>query len=45
VSETQRFMAARMKAKVQTHRVDHTPIITASIIVADLIREAIAGSR
>jgi pimeloyl-ACP methyl ester carboxylesterase len=41
VPETQRFMAARMKAKVQAHAVDHTPIVTAPHVVADLIREAV----
>jgi pimeloyl-ACP methyl ester carboxylesterase len=41
VPETQRFMAARMKAKVQAHAVDHTPIVTAPHVVADLIREVV----
>jgi pimeloyl-ACP methyl ester carboxylesterase len=41
VPETQHFMAARMKAKVQAHAVDHTPIVTSPRVVADLIREAI----
>ena len=27
--ETQRFMAERMKARVRSHAVDHTPIVTA----------------
>ena len=39
--ETQHFMAARMKAKVQAHAVDHTPIVTSPRVVADFIREAI----
>ncbi len=43
VQETQRFMAERMKAKVRSHAVDHTPIVTAPSVVVDIIREAIAG--
>ena len=39
--ETQRFMAARMKATVRAHTVDHAPIVTAPDVVADIIREAI----
>jgi len=38
---TQHFMAARMKARVQSHRVDHTPIVTAPAVVVDVIREAV----
>jgi pimeloyl-ACP methyl ester carboxylesterase len=45
--DTQRFMAARMKARVRSHPVDHTPIVTAPGVVVDLIlaavREASAG--
>ena len=41
VRETQRFMADRMKARVHSHAVDHTPMITASSVVVDLILEAI----
>ena len=41
VQETQRFMADRMKARVQSHPVDHTPIVTAPAVVVDLILEAI----
>jgi pimeloyl-ACP methyl ester carboxylesterase len=41
VPETQRFMAARMKAKVKAHAVDHAPIVTAASAVVDIIREAI----
>ena len=40
VSETQRFMAERMKATVRTHAVDHTPIVTAPSVVTDIVREA-----
>jgi pimeloyl-ACP methyl ester carboxylesterase len=40
-AETQRFMAERMKASVREHTVDHTPIVTAPHVVAEMIREAI----
>jgi pimeloyl-ACP methyl ester carboxylesterase len=39
--ETQRFMAARMKATVKSHAVDHSPIVTAPALVADIIKNAI----
>jgi pimeloyl-ACP methyl ester carboxylesterase len=42
VHENQRFMAERMKARVRTHNVDHTPMVTAPSVVVDIIREAIA---
>ncbi len=45
VPETQRFMAERMKATVQAHAVDHTPIVTSPRVVADLIGEAIHSIR
>ena len=41
--DTQRFMAERMKARVHSHPVDHTPIVTAPNVVVDIIREAIAA--
>jgi pimeloyl-ACP methyl ester carboxylesterase len=41
VHENQRFMAQRMKAQRRAHPVDHTPMVTAPSIVADIIREAI----
>ncbi len=41
VHETQRFMAQRMQAKVRSHPVDHTPIVTAPSVVVDIIREAL----
>jgi pimeloyl-ACP methyl ester carboxylesterase len=41
--ETQRFMAQRMHARVRSHQVDHTPIVTAPAVVVALIREAIAA--
>ena len=41
VAESQRFMAARMKATVRSHAVDHTPSVTAPETVVDLILEAV----
>ncbi len=41
VPETQRFMAARMKARVRSHQVDHTPIVTAPGVVVEIIRDAL----
>jgi pimeloyl-ACP methyl ester carboxylesterase len=41
VPETQRYMAARMKAKITAHPVDHTPIVTDPAAVADILRDAI----
>ena len=41
VPETQRYMAVRMKAKIEPHAVDHTPIVTAPSVVLDIIRDAI----
>jgi pimeloyl-ACP methyl ester carboxylesterase len=41
VHETQRFMAERMHARVRSHPVDHTPMVTAPGLVLDIIREAI----
>ena len=41
VHENQRFMAERMKARVRSHPVDHTPMVTAPALVLDIIREAI----
>ena len=43
--ETQRFMAERMKARVHSHPVDHSPLVTAPAVVVDIIREAIAAVR
>ena len=39
--ETQRFMAERMKARLDARNVDHSPIVTAPEIVVSLIRRAI----
>ena len=41
VRDTQRFMAERMHARVRSHPVDHTPIVTAPSLVVDIILEAI----
>jgi hypothetical protein len=35
-------MAARMKARVRSHPVDHTPIVTAPDVVTDIILAAVA---
>ena len=42
VHENQRFMARRMKARVRSHPVDHSPMVTAPSAVVGIIREAIA---
>jgi pimeloyl-ACP methyl ester carboxylesterase len=42
VADTARFMAERMKARVKTHPVDHTPSVTAPAVVIDIIRDAIS---
>ena len=41
VPETQRFMAARMKAKVKPHPFDQTPFVSAPSAVVEVIRDAI----
>jgi pimeloyl-ACP methyl ester carboxylesterase len=41
---TQAFMAARMKARVRTHKVDHMPLLTAPSKVVDIIIEAAEAS-
>jgi pimeloyl-ACP methyl ester carboxylesterase len=43
VQGNQRFMAVRMHARVRSHPVDHTPIVTAPAVVVDVLREAIAA--
>ena len=40
-ADTQHFMAQRMKARVHSHQVDHTPIVTAPDVVTDVIVEAV----
>jgi pimeloyl-ACP methyl ester carboxylesterase len=44
VHETQLFMAERMKARVHSHPVDHTPLVTAPAVVVDIIREALGAA-
>ena len=39
--DTQRFMAGRMKAKVRSHPVDHTPIVTAPGVAVAIILDAL----
>ena len=39
--DAQRFMAERMHARVRSHAVDHTPLVTAPGLVVDVVREAI----
>jgi len=41
VPEMQLYMAERMKAKIEPHAVDHTPIVTAPSVVLGIIRDAI----
>jgi pimeloyl-ACP methyl ester carboxylesterase len=43
VPATQRYMAERMKAKIKSCAVDHTPIVTAPGTVVDIIRDAISA--
>jgi pimeloyl-ACP methyl ester carboxylesterase len=42
--ETQYFMAGRMGAKIRSHAVDHTPLVTAPQQVVDIILEAVAAT-
>jgi len=42
VADTQVFMAQRMRAEIRTHAVDHTPLVTAPEVVAQIILEAVA---
>jgi hypothetical protein len=37
-------MAERMKARVHSHPIDHTPLVTAPAVVVDIIREAIGAT-
>jgi pimeloyl-ACP methyl ester carboxylesterase len=45
IEDTQRFMATRMGARVRSHAVDHTPIVTAPDIVSEVLDEAIVAVR
>ena len=42
--DTQRFMAERMKANMQSQPVDHTPIVTAPGVVVGIIRDALRAA-
>jgi pimeloyl-ACP methyl ester carboxylesterase len=44
VRDMQRFMAERMGARVRSHPVDHTPIVTAPGLVVDIIHEALGDA-
>ena len=41
VRDNHRFMAERMKARIRSYPVDHTPLVTAPSYVIDIIREAL----
>ena len=41
---TQRFLAERMRAKVRSERVDHTPIVTAPGLVSQVILDAVTSA-
>jgi pimeloyl-ACP methyl ester carboxylesterase len=41
IADNHRFMAERMKARIRSHPVDHTPLITSPSTVLDIIREAL----
>ncbi|HEV7135558.1 MAG TPA: alpha/beta hydrolase [Steroidobacteraceae bacterium] len=45
VADSQRFMAARMRAQVRSHAVDHAPMVTAPGIVLDVLAEALSAVR
>jgi hypothetical protein len=40
VPDTQRYMAERMKVKMEAHAVDHTPSVTTQNGRVDIIRDA-----
>jgi pimeloyl-ACP methyl ester carboxylesterase len=42
--ETQRYMANRMNAKIWSHEVDHSPMLTAPYLVVEVILEAARGA-
>src|SRR6516225_1229551 len=43
IGDNHRFMAERMEARVRSHPVDHTPLVTAPTVVLDVIHEALAA--
>jgi pimeloyl-ACP methyl ester carboxylesterase len=44
VQQTQQFMAQRMNARIRSYPVDHTPSITAPLVVLSVIDEAIRST-
>ena len=42
IHDNQRFMSRRMQARVRSHAVDHTSLVTAPSVVVEIIREAMA---
>jgi pimeloyl-ACP methyl ester carboxylesterase len=40
-AKTQRFQAARMRATVRAHAVDHSPMLTAAGTVVEVLLEAV----
>ncbi len=45
VRDNQRFMAARMQARMRSHAADHAPMVTAPAVVLEVLREAIIAVR
>ena len=45
IQDNQRFMAARMQARVRSHAVDHVPLVTAPSVVVEVLREAVTAMR
>jgi pimeloyl-ACP methyl ester carboxylesterase len=45
IADNQRFMAARMQARLHSHAVDHAPMVTAPAVVRDVLGEAVAAVR
>ena len=43
VADNQRFMAERMRARMRSHAVDHTPMVTDPPVVLNVLHEAIAA--
>jgi pimeloyl-ACP methyl ester carboxylesterase len=39
--KTQHFMAQRMSAKIRSEKIDHTPLVTAPVMVAETILDAV----
>ncbi|HTW26838.1 MAG TPA: alpha/beta hydrolase [Acetobacteraceae bacterium] len=45
VAENQRFMAARMRARVRAEAIDHAPIVTAPGVVVEVLHAAVQAVR